>query len=275
MSCSLTSACDRTSEFVSQKAVLTEEEFDIAKKVLQKDISFTQVEQYFADPPQINQKIVLVSFVPSQTAKPDKDGVFGFMKVRGVYATESEANDRAEFIIRNVDSYHDIYHAFVGRPFPVTTTDMYCDEIKQIDIRKKATDVISEDILSQKRKERRDIEEMKEREKALLAESDRAQRNEPADEFETYITEQVKRAQLLWTYVETTKKLKQMRSSIDSTTSSLQEKEETHPEYFDKYRERYIQARKEAGLPEENADESFMKYLGMDLIGIEDELNTI
>jgi hypothetical protein len=268
MSCSLTSPCDRTSEFASTRSTLSDEDVETGKKVLLHDIRFTQIEQHYADPPQMNQKICLVSFIPSKTAKPDKDGVFGFMKVRGVYATEDEANERAEFIIRNVDSYHHIFHANVGRPFPVTTSDIFCEEVKQIDIRKKATETISEDILSQKKKERQDLEEMKQREKALLEESDRAQRNEPLDDFETYITEQVKRAQLLWTYLETKKKMVQMRESIEKTSASLKEKEEANPDYFTRYKERYYQARKEAGLPSENTDESFLKYLGVDILDV-------
>jgi hypothetical protein len=115
---------------------------------------------------------------------------------------------------------------------------------------------------------RRDLEEMKQREKALLEESDRAQRNEPLDDFETYITEQVKRAQLLWTYLETKKKMAQMRESIEKTSASLKEKEDANPDYFTRYKERYYQARKEAGLPSENTDESFLKYLGVDILDV-------
>ena len=94
-----------------------------AMEALNKDITFAQVDRYYADPQQINQKIALVSFIPSSGATPDKDNIYGMMKVRGVYGSEEEANERAEFIIRNVDSYHEVYHAFVGRPFPVTNSD--------------------------------------------------------------------------------------------------------------------------------------------------------
>ena len=145
MTTSLTSPADKTGKFVSKKVVLSDEEVETGMKVLNKDIRFAQVEQHFADPSQFGQKITLVSFIPSKGAKPDKDNIYGMMKVRGVYATEDEANERAEFLIRNVDSYHEIFHAYVGRPFPITTSEMYSDEIKQIDIRKKTTDIISED----------------------------------------------------------------------------------------------------------------------------------
>jgi hypothetical protein len=267
MTSSLTSPSDRTGKFVPMKAVLSDEEVDSGVKTLSKDIKFTQVERHFADPGQFGQKITLVSFIPSKGAKPDKDNIYGMMKVRGVYATEDEANERAEFLIRNVDSYHEIFHAYVGRPFPITTSEAFSDEIKQIDIRQKTTDIISEDILTQKKNERQQIEEIKTKEKKLLEESKKAERNEPLDDFEQYITEQVKRAQLIWTYVETTKKMEQMKESIATTTQTITDYDEKNPDYFSRYKERYYEARKEAGIPtDDNSDESsFIKYLGMDL----------
>jgi hypothetical protein len=187
------------------------------------------------------------------------------MKVRGVYASEEEANDRAEHIIRYVDSYHEIYHCHVGRPFPITTTDMYSNDIKSIDIRKKTTDTISEDILSKKRDEKKQIEEIKQKEKALLDESRRAQNDEPLDSFEVYITEQVKKAQLIWTFIETKKKLEQMKDSISKSKNVIFDLENEHPDYQSKYKERYYEARKEAGLPDDKDENSFIKYLGIDL----------
>lgn len=262
---SLTSPSDKTSKTVFKKVNLSDDEVEWVMQRNNKDIRYTQVEQHYSDPAQINQKIALVSFIPSKGAKPDKDNIYGMMKVRGVYASEEEANQRAEFLIRNVDSYHDIFHVHVGLPFPCTTSEMYSGEIKQIDIRQKTTDIISEDILTQKKNERQQVEEIKAKEKRLLEESKSAQKNEPLDDFEQYITEQVKRAQLIWTYVETQKKLEQMKDSIQNTTSTIVSYDEKHPDFFSKYKTRYYEARKEAGLPDDTDDNSFIKYLGMDL----------
>ena len=154
---SLVSPSDRKNMPYAPKNVeepLNADQIQQAMEVKSKDITFAQVDRYYADPYQPNQKIALVSFVPSSGAKPDKDNIYGMMKVRGVYATEEEANERAEFLIRNVDSYHEVYHAYVGRPFPVTTSEGFANEVKKIDIRQKTTDVISEDILNKKKAER-------------------------------------------------------------------------------------------------------------------------
>jgi len=230
---------------------------------LNKDIKFAQVDRYYADPLQINQKIALFSFIPSKEAKPDKDGIYGMAKIRGIYATEEEANERAEFLIKNVDSYHEIFHSFVGRPFPITTSDKFSLEIKNIDIRKKTTDIICEDILDKKRKEKQEMKEIADKEKKLLEESKRAINNEPQDVFEEYITENVKRAQLIWTFQETKKKLDQMKETFKSATLKIRELNDLHPDFQDKYKDKYMEARRESGIPDDN--DSFIKFLGLDL----------
>lgn len=262
---SLTAPADRTSNVLKfSRDTIPEHEVPAAVQTLNKDIKFTQIERYFTDPTIYGQNICLVSFVPAKGAKPDKDNIFGMMKVRGVFANEKEANDRAEFLIKEVDSYHEIYHAFVGRPFPITTSDMYSHEIETIDIKKKTTDIISQDILSKKKNEKEEIEQMKQREKNLLEESKKHQEDSSLDAFEEYITQQVKRAQLIWTYRETMKKLDQMKESIQKSSVMIKDMETDNPDFMDRYKEKYYQARKEANLKDDD-DNSFLQYLGRDL----------
>lgn len=263
---SLLSPSDRQEAPYAPKSVegpLNPDALKNAMDTLSKNITFAQVDRYYADPYQPNQKIALVSFIPSSGSKPDMDNIYGMMKVRGVYATEEEANERAEFLIRNVDSYHEVYHAYVGRPFPVTTSEGYTTEIKKIDIRQKTTDIISEDILQKKKAERGEMEDIKDREKQLLDESKRAQAGEPKDIFEEYITENVKRAQLVWTYHETKTKMDQMKDSFEKATIRIKEIDEKEPEFVDKYRDKYMEARRQSGIPDDN--NSFIQYLGLDL----------
>lgn len=242
---------------------LSEEQIDILNSKLNIDIREYQVDRYYADPPQHNQKVSLVSFVPSSGATPDKDGIYGMMKVRGVYATEDEAGERADFLIRNVDSYHEIFHAHVGRPFPITNNDKYASTVKSIDIRKKTTELISEDILNKKRQEKEEMMDMKERENQLLEESKNAQEGKPPDAFDDYITQNVKRAQLLWTYKETMEKLKTMRDSYVSAVEKIKEYDESNPEFSDTYKEKYMKARRDAGIPDEQ--NSFVEFLALDI----------
>lgn len=240
-----------------------------AAQTLNKDLTYVKVDRRYCDPPILNQKIVLVSFTPSKKATPDVDNIYGMMKVRGVFATEQEANEYSEKLIREVDSLHEIYHAWVGRPFPVTTVTGYEKELKSIDIRKKTVDMISEDILSRRRADEKELHEIQDKEKRLLEESKKAQNDEPLDPFEGYITEQVKRAQLIWTYKETQKKMLQIKDILKTSNKNIQELEDNNPEYLGRYREKYMKARREAGIKDD--DDSFIKYLGIDRIDTEED----
>lgn len=250
---------------------LTDEESRRACEQLNKDLTFVRVERRYADPPLTNQKIVLVSFVPSKTAVPDKDNIYGMMKVRGVFATEEEANDYSEHLIRNVDSLHEIYHAWVGRPFPVTTATGYEKELKTIDIRKKTIDLISDDILSRRKQDEKELREIQDKEKQLLDESKRAKENLPEAPFDRYITEQVKRAQLIWTYRETKKKLVQMKDIVRASNETIVALETENPDFIHQYREKYMKARREAGIPDD--DDSFIRFLGQDTVEDVEELS--
>jgi len=273
---SLTAPLDRRDGVVRHSLAppLTEEQTARAMETKFRSLEFPEIDRHYADPPIIHQKIGLVSFTPSKNARPDEDGIYGMMKLRGNFATEEEANERAEFLIRNHDSYHEIYHAFVGRPFPVTNKDGFEKELQTIDIRKKTVRLISEDILNKKREEEKEVKEMHEREKTLLEESKRAKENLPEDPYDRYITDQVKRAQLIWTYHETMKKCEQMKDLIRTTNETIAMTEADCPSFRDQYKEKYMKARKDAGLTEENEEDSFIKYLGMDLISDEDKIDS-
>lgn len=265
---SLKAPRDRVSNVIRRMNAppLSDEDVIKAMNTKYKSLEFPEIDRQYADPAIMNQNIVLVSFIPSKNARPDEDNIYGMMKVRGVYATEEEANERAEYLIRNHDSYHEIYHAFVGRPFPITNHDGYEKELQTIDIRKKTVRLISEDILNKKREEEKEVREMQDREKKLLDDSKRAKEDIPDDPYDVYITDQVKRAQLIWTYNETMKKCNQMKDLIKVTSETIAQAESSNPTYRDQYMEKYMKARKDAGLKEENEEDSFIKYLGLDSV---------
>jgi hypothetical protein len=125
---------------------------------------FPRVDRTYADPPINLQQYGLISFVPAKGATPNESGVFGFAKLRGNFSTEIEANQRAEFIIRNIDSYHQIFHTYVGRPFPITSSSKYSADTDEIDIRKETTKAISNSIKEKKLEEKKTVDDIKERE---------------------------------------------------------------------------------------------------------------
>ena len=249
-----------------KSVLLTEEQVENAmKSLIHTELvdNFPKLERQFADPPIHLQTFGLVSFVPSKEAVPDKDGVYGFMKIRGNYATQQEASERCEFLIRNVDSYHGIFQAYVGRPIPITIDPKYAKKVDQIDIRKKASDVISEDVKNKRQEEKKEIEQVKDREKKLLEES---KEDYVQDPYEQYTVLKVKKAQLVWGYHKTTKELETMKAIIIKTRQQIKDMDEQNPDYSKEYYDRYMKARRDAGIPDEhNTEENFVKYMVEDI----------
>ena len=263
---SLTSPLDRDRENKwrpEQNAPpLTVEETETAMKELN-ITSFTdkfpRVDKTYADPVIPSQYIGLISFVPSKGAKPDDQGVYGFAKLRGNFATEIEASQRAEFLIRNVDSYHKIYHTYIGRPFPITISSDYSATTEEVDIRKKTTETISQDIKAKREDDQREMREIQQREENLLKES----KQEEIDPYENYITLRVKKAQLQFTYLEHQKKMAEVKETLIKTRKDVEEMDEEYPEFKDKYYDKYMQARKDAGFVDdpEKMKENFLRFL--------------
>jgi hypothetical protein len=220
---------------------------------------FPRVDKTYADPSIPLQNIGLISFIPAKGASPNENGVYGFAKIRGNYATEMEASQRAEFLIRNVDSYHQIYHCYVGRPFPITESSKYSAETSEIDIRKETSKNVSESIRGKKDDEQQQIREIKEKEEKLLEESKR----EEADPYEEYITQRVKLAQLSFTYLEHQKKLVEIKDIVIKTRKLIDDMNNEFPTFKDSYYEKYMKARKDAGIKEDEKDtqDNFIKFL--------------
>ena len=225
---------------------------------------FPKIDKTYSDPAIALQNIGLISFVPAKGATPNENGVFGFAKLRGNFASEMEANQRAEFLIRNVDSYHQIYHTYVGRPFPITISSSYSAETTEVDIRKETTKTISSSIKEKKEKEQQEVREIKEREELLLAESKR----DSPDEYENYITLRVKKAQLSFTYLEHLKKLDEIKNIIVKTREEVSKMDLENPTFKDTYYEKYMKAREEAGIKEstEERQDNFIKFLVEDAV---------
>ena len=236
---------------------------------------FPRVDKTYADPPINLQTYGLVSFVPAKGATPNEHGIYGFAKLRGNFSTESEADQRAEFLIRNVDSYHQIYHTYVGRPFPITVSSKYSAETNEIDIRKETTKTMSTSVKEKKMEEKKIVDDMKQREEELIAESKRDP--DDVDPFDTYITLKVKKAQLSWTYLEHQKKMAEVRTILRSTKTTLDEMDVEFPDFQNQYFDKYMQARKSAGFEDKDiTQDNFMKFLVEDAVleGVYDDLST-
>jgi hypothetical protein len=245
---------------------LTEEQTELAMKDLNNTAfieKYPATERLYSDSSVPMQKIGLISFVPAKGATPNKNGVYAYAKLRGNFDTTLEANQRAEYIIKNEDSYHQIYHTWVGKPFPITVSSDYSREVSKIDIKKEMTQSMNESIKEKREKEKREIKEVEEREKELLED---VSKEEP-DPMDYYLTLRSKYANQIWRYQEVSNHLVELREKIIKNRLEINDLDEKTPELRGKYFAHYLEARKKAGLPnnKEDLSKSFVKYLGEDI----------
>lgn len=222
---------------------------------------FAKVERRFADPPIPGQTYCLHSFIPAKGAQPNEDGIYGMMKIRGTFSSIREADERSEQLIRKHDSYHKIYMGYVGKPLPVTEESKYSAEVSEIDIKEQVSKIVREDVRAKRETERQQVQEIRERERSLRDDVEK----EANDPYEKYTCLRVKKAQVIWGYMEHRKKLVEMQDVFDKTLQEIAEMDDEDSDYAAKYLQRYKDARERAGIPDDKNDVSFMKYLNNDV----------
>ena len=258
---------DRVNKWKPEQSVpvLSDEQTNEAMKVLNNTNfidKYPRVDRTYADPILSMQLYGLISFTPAKGATPNENGVYGFAKLRGNFASEIESSQRAEFLIKNVDSYHQIYHTYVGRPFPITNSSKYSAETTEVDIRKQTAESVSQNVREKRLDEEKEIREIKQREEKLLEETKR----EEIDTYDDYITQKVKLAQLSFTYLEHQKKMEEVKGIILNTRELIKKLDDEFPDYKTSYYEKYMQARRDAGIKETSDDlnANFLKFLVQD-----------
>ena len=115
-------------------------------------------------------------------------------------------------------------------------------------------------------KEKKEVQEIRERERNLKE----AVEQEATDPYEKYTCLRVKKAQVVWSYMEHRKKLNEMIDVFEQTLLEIKEMDDEDDDYAKRYLDRYLEAREKAGIPEDKNDSSFMKYLNIDVIDLEE-----
>jgi hypothetical protein len=222
---------------------------------------YGKVERRYADPSIPGQAYSLHSWIPAKGASPNEDGIFGMIKIRGTFSSVQEMNERAEDLIRNHDSYHKIYHGFVGKPMPLTLKSDWSKEVEEVDVQKAVSKTVSDRVKEERSQERKQVQEIRARERNIRE----AVEEEATDPYEKYTCLRVKKAQVIWGFMEHSKKVEEFREVFARTLEEVAEYDAEKPEYAEQYLGRYMEARERAGIPEDRNDTSFMKYLNHDV----------
>lgn len=235
--------------------------------------SSRKIERKYFDPSYNNQNFALFSFLPSPGATPDQNGIYGMCKIRGTFSTIDDADERAEWLIRNVDSYHSIYTAYVGRPFPVIAGgqgEKMGTDVKTIDVAKETQETIDK---SARDEEKKAIAEIKEREEKLKEDVSPDTEEDP---FEHYTMLCVKRSHLMYTYEQGVAQLLHIRKVLDAADREILKMDKENEDYKKEYMARYNEARQgvdlptvqevmESDNPDVQRDAAYVKYMDTDV----------
>ena len=268
--CSLTNPLDREKDSDGKpvwkpalgQEPLSNEEAKYAMKDLSKDDyvnKYRALDRTYADKQIPMQLYGLFSFIPTKNAKPDENGLYGFAKLRGNFQSQIEAEQRAEEIIRYEDSYNKIFHCYVGRPFPVTVSSQFSEVIDEIDIQKESAKTVSSNIKEKKDHEKQEIRNIQEREQKLKEES----KKDEVDPYEDYICQKTKIATLSFTFLQHQEKMAEIKEIILKTRGVIKEYDNEYPHYKDNFFEKYMNARREAGIVDDpkTANDNFVKFM--------------
>ena len=226
---------------MSEQNQLTEAETQAAFKELV--IKFPKIERLAVDPPIAGQNTSLFSF--KFLPKP-VNGVYGFLKFRGAFASDLEWESHAKNIIRTVDSKHHIYPYPQGRWFPITTNDDFVKEVLEVGQKEELVNIFNQRETDEQKQAAQKVREVKSREKKLM---DEMMRKEPDTTSLDYYAQQVMKIQQLESWLEMMRKRKRdMLKALKAGKEEKQRVEELHPEYKEQVNDKIKTIKEEIGL---------------------------
>ncbi len=246
----------------SGRSNLSNEELDLAKNELINidylKLNFPRTIKLRQDPPLPQQNFCVFTFTPSVNAKPDKDNVFGILKIRGCFNTVQECDEHAENIIRNVDSYNENVIGYVGKEFPLSLDSKYCSTTKEIDIRMKNDSVARENMKAQRESEKKEMEEIQARQQELLSDTAKEM---CFDDLDYYIQLKVKKANLMAMKDTLLEKLQESENIVNKSTKEIDILDEKFPDYKNQYQKKYQESLDAVGAGSSKESDKMIEYM--------------
>jgi hypothetical protein len=245
---------------------LSAAETDRAKaELIRSSLLFPRAVKAINDPVILGQEYGLLSFTPAKDAQPNANGIYGVFKIRGNFATLDEAQLYAERLIRTHDSYNEVHTVRVGQCIPLCKKPELVEETQTVDLNKEVDAIMSNDVKEKRQKEKKEMKTIQEREQQLLQENKEILEGEyKQDPLDAYIMLRVKKAQLMWTLVETRKRIQEeIIPAIRRTKAEIADTDRLHPDFDKLYYERYVSAREAVGIKDQDKlnYSYFMEYL--------------
>lgn len=200
-----------------------------------------------------NQVIGLFTFTPSQDAKPDKNGLYGIIRLRGNFPTAEKADDHSKYLISHVSSYDEILYAPVGRDVPLAVDfEKYCLDQKEIDIQKGMDKITVDNLRKKIELENQESKEILEKKKKMDEMNKITEKMGGVAKLEItldrYTELRVKFANQKLRKAELLQKLAECASSLGRGRKEILEANlETKCEFVDKFMDNYVDALKKIG----------------------------
>jgi len=198
------------------------------------------------DPPILGQTYALASYKFLDITRelkilPDGEPLYGWVKLRGNYATEEEAQKAAKDLLQGQDSKSKIQIYRVGGWTPLTSSTLLTkqfDEFSDQQWRQKMID--------DKKKQEQQIKEIREREEQLKQGIDQY----TEDSLDYYVMKKVTLAENQYTMDRAMKTLKETRKNINDLEKEIEELDSKYPDHKKNALEQYNKERREAGMEE-------------------------
>lgn len=220
---------------------LTDQQVNDAYKEL--IVRFPKVERLPVDPPLAGQNWGLFSF--KLLPKP-VNGVYGFLKFRGAFASQAEWEAHAKTLIRTVDSKHHIWPYQQGRWMPISVNEDFAGDVLEVAQNDELNAIYNQQETETQKKESQKIREIKAREKKLIEES---QRKKFDDDSLDYYAQQVMKVQQLESWLEQMRKRKHdMLKALKAGRDEMVRLEGLHGDYKDRVEEKIKTIKEEIGL---------------------------
>jgi hypothetical protein len=213
--------------------------------------AYRKLERGVVDPGIPNQCFALFSFVAAE--QPNKFGLFGFSKIRGVFATEIEAREKCRKLISKFDSVNTIHIVRVGHPFPIG--EKFNGEWDNVVLDEELQK--AEEILRVKEEEREEEEKkfFENRKKELFED---VKKDKKSNTLEWYITLRQKYASMGALHDEYTKQLENIEKVAQTSYDEMREIEKSNPNVLLEFQEEYEKTRKACGLDKDSSKEGIV-----------------
>ena len=220
---------------------------------------FPQVVRTLVDPPVSGQRFGLVSFMlfdEPRTFSGSSKPIYGYLKIRGNWADESQAKYEAGKIVREIDSKNKIRIAPVGSWLPITNEEAFDKERIDIALKKEEKSIYDESMKEKEAEQRRIKRELREREEELKNGGDLYDNPES---IEYYSTQRVSEIRLLEAIENHYRQIETMKESLVTVRKKMIPLEEKYPKYQTQWVDRYNEERRKTGIPDYVPGEEFEK----------------